>query len=421
MSNNEEKAWLEQYLVNAHVLGEGGYGLVLDSALPNRNEEGILHEYPDNVMKVFKTKEGYDKIRSFSDSLEGLLGPNDGQRIDPYRMKYTGKHIPAAIRDRIGIGERNEIWPVRMPHLGVDFSHIETVYKDLRKVPVVVLVRQIVKLLTQVASLVNHRYVHGDIRESNIMIQPSNGILTLVDFDWLRPMEEFYNLYPFGFYNNPPECLLLGQLPALLVLNQTNRSRQEVACLLGDVDEYVNSLISSFAYRDMEFAALKEAVLDASLQNLAYLKADPLRQTSEVFLQTFDSFGLACTLLSLIRRVYPGHADGKEYIKASMESRLTHSGHAYTPTQLDLRATAIHALVQNVLLPLSTLTLQDRLSIEDALDRANRILLPLEEEEGSENLLVAVGGRVATKKGTRRTRGAKRRRSRRSRNQKRRT
>jgi serine/threonine protein kinase len=52
-------------------------------------------------------------------------------------------------------------------------------------------------------------YIHGDIRETNVLFNLNNATMTIIDFDWLKPFNEIYNTYPEFFYSWPPECLYI--------------------------------------------------------------------------------------------------------------------------------------------------------------------------------------------------------------------
>jgi hypothetical protein len=79
-------------------------------------------------------------------------------------------------------------------------------------------------------------------------------------------------------------------------------------------------------------------------------------------LDTFDSFGLAWTLLTLFGRLYPGSLDNN--IAALKTALATKHGSA------ELDAHTINAMVQTVLLPMGNFNLKDRQTAADVLEKA---------------------------------------------------
>lgn len=196
------------------VLGAGGFGAVFSPALPNENGTGTLREYPGNVTKLFFKKDAFNSVQRTLTNLPRLLGYNDGHRAVPYRKSYRISNLPAPIRRTLrssSIKNTDPLYLLRMPHLGVDLSKINdpTILTSLRSLPLGVLLTQFKKLFRQIARIASRNYSHCDVRSLNIMIQPTTGVMTLVDFDWLKPVEELYRTYSFGYYSNPPESLFI--------------------------------------------------------------------------------------------------------------------------------------------------------------------------------------------------------------------
>ena len=131
----------------------------------------------------------------------------------------------------------------------------------------------------------------------------------------------------------------------------------------------------------MDHACLRS--LDATNHlNFAYLLRksgrpvlDNRQITWDKTLDTFDSFGLAWSLLSLFQFLYPGSLNNDvPALKSALATRISNNGVPYTDAELDTCAEAINAMVQAVLLPLGNFNLKDRQTISNVYKHAIDIL-----------------------------------------------
>ena len=369
-------------------LGSGGYGVVIKPALPNTNEAGVLHEYPGNVTKLFIQSENRDKILALAPLLDRIMGPDEGHRINTYRQAYKGRNVPESSRRKLGIREGNNVFPIRMPDLGISVSDILDHRHELRKlrsIPVTTILGQIVKVLKQVQTLQASGYIHGDIRDTNVMIHPDTGTITIIDFDLLRPVAEFRRRTAFGMYNNPPEIIILHSARA---------------------SDYVPNFYTSFTYIQEqydgpEFIREMEDVIRTAEASVDRMGEERVLTKS---LTTFDSFGIGCTLLTMLQILYPGCVKGgKPIMKVALEARITNNGTPYTDAELDAIVNAIYDMSHSVLLLLAKFRMDFRPKAEGVLDTAVSI-----ERNLRERLSGSVGNRVGGKH-TRRNRKTSRR------------
>jgi len=358
----------------AQPIGSGSYGVVV-AALPNGNET-----FPGNVTKLYSNKEKYDDMVRLIPQLPTLLGTNAGHRMNTYKRTFRGRNISNYSRKRLGISEQAELYPLRMPHLGIN---IRTVIQEkesipfLRKCSIPTIIGQIVKLIRQIYKLGSHGYIHGDVREPNIMIQPSDGTLTLIDFDWMKPVDEFYEKFPFELYWNPPEFLFFKTLPSLLtVTDLTDEILQRKMPNLISYSQYFEHFFPFVQHSLIE--PIRDTLLKANKKNLTYLKTHSLKSC----LSSFDGFGLACILLSLLHRLYPQCCLPKSYIntrvmKDILKTIITNKDEPYTDWELDFCGHAILNLVRLVLLPMASFEIEGRLQTSLALARAEKIYTDL--------------------------------------------
>jgi serine/threonine protein kinase len=269
-----------------------------------------------------------------------------------------------------------------MPDLGVSVGTADTKKGDLRRVPIPVIIDQIIKVLKQVQTLQHNNYIHGDIRETNVMIHPTTGTITIIDFDLLKPANRFN---PNGMYNNPPENLIL------------DNSSDPVTKLY----DYTMKFYKYFFYVQDLFKAEEflTEMSEADDRNQAYMERVKKIGVVKKFLATYDSFGLASTLLCLLGTLYPGSiAQPKATLKNSLSLRTTKNGVPYTETELDACTNAIYDMSHSVLLLLSKFRMDFRPNVDGVLETALSIQRELNERMSGTMLGNRVGGRRKTVK-----------------------
>lgn len=333
--------------------------------------DGVDTEFPGNVTKIFIKKPSYDKIVDLYPVVKNLFGNNEGHRMSTYTRKRTKKNLPPSIREHIPGRNDDPIYPIRLPYLGVDFSKIERVDKQLQRIPVLTLLNQVVKLLGQVYNAGEKGYIHGDIREKNVMVDPSTGVMTIIDFDWLKKGRDFLDTYPFinGFYSNPPECLILENFKKFHS-NISDHDYSKIS-VYGQYFFRAFPYIYTFYETDWEVMLALRKVLEKNVPDLGNRY---IHDTATPYM--FDAFGLANTLLNLFYYVYPTSINpmfNVPTMKALLSHRITKYGTAYTEEELDACLIAIRAMVAQVLLPLAEFDYQKRIPIGDAFRIAKEI------------------------------------------------
>ena len=346
-------------------------------ALPNGADT-----YPGNVTKLYSDKDAYDRIIALIPRFPTLLGPNVGHRMNPYRTTYRGRNLKNSVRQKLNVKPNNEVYPIRMPHLGVDIAKVidvddTTSRTAIRQCAIPILFQQIIKLMEQIDRLGSQGYIHGDIRDTNIMIQPSDGTMTLIDFDWMMPFDEFYSTYSgFGYYSNPPEFLMKVNLSSILA--EENLTPDLLRSDMPKLFSYVNRFEEQFPFVTVITPALKEAIVSANLKNIEFLRTHSLKSC----LPTVDGFGLACSLLTLFYYLYPGscHSDTTpELLQPSLSTRITKHGEPYSDRELSACSNAILSLVKTVLLPMASFEIEARPTTFVALARTKQIYSVLSE------------------------------------------
>ncbi len=361
------------------TLGQGSFGYVLDPAVPNRIG-ATIETYPGNVTKVYRNEATYQNAMRTVEKITNIMGMDEGHRANAYQYPYTiqnlysnlPKNIQAQYNKNIGTRRRNptnRLYMTRLPNLGVDIINAtrnKDIIKQIRNVPILTILQQVKKLVEQTLHMAQMQYIHADIRDRNVMINPTNGTMTIIDFDWLKPAEELYHAYPFGFYNNPPEMLFLNSdiftinspsckdmIPTSFSANAI-RSLKQFEHQYGSIEAYENHLLSRHRkgpLSDLEIKELKLIALykryirytsffnglsrgfdvimvlrdcseiddfnmvmqEAGCDNYNFLMEQPVPEEKDrmfaLFIDyvapTFDNYGLGLTLLELFLILYP--------------------------------------------------------------------------------------------------------------------
>lgn len=361
------------------VVGSGSYGSVVRPALPNIRNNNLVN-YPSNVTKVFENNNFYEKAFQNTSRMHNITG-NNAYRANRYTRKYKLKNLPSSLarklrRELPGISDDNNLHLVRMPDLGKDVKNIDKIRFLLRSLPFDIILGQFQKLVKQVAQLRAAGYVHLDIRDSNLMVHPTTGAMTIIDFDHLRKFSEFiYGVdYPYGFYSNTPECLLLDY--AFDTVMDSNENDEDFVKENMDeevLDEYIHYNFKYFrgAVEAHGFSSedeLSTEIINANMENIPLLRTayhtdhpDKDQLIARYIIPMVDSYGLAMTLLQFMSRIYP------EGIT------LDANGRTYTAKERAAIDEALYSC-KELFRKMSSFTIASRLQIDDALELMDSIV-----------------------------------------------
>jgi serine/threonine protein kinase len=345
---------------NIQKIGKGTYGCVVQPALPNKSENGwISHE--NNVSKLYFDEEfGKKAIRNAKALFDDLK--NDGHKMTR-QMMFKGSNFPVEMQYDCEVNPNKTLFAARAPYLGIPIEKIGDHYYEFRKIPVETILGQILKLLSQLNKIQAKGYVHGDIREGNVMANPKTGQLTLIDFDWYMPKRKFFKDYfqSLGFYSNPPESLL--NMNIMRHIHGMSLVANESPTQLSN---YVMSG-NKFAFRQvMNKYLLEKDVHAANVENIKQFRdITDFEEYSDAMFPTFDSYGLGYTLLELCAFVYPPGAP--------LRDRLTLHGQKYSDEEVAVVENTVAKLYSDVLLPMIELKMSSRISANEAFVRMNRL------------------------------------------------
>jgi serine/threonine protein kinase len=397
-------------------LGKGSYGCAVKPALPNMNPKGDWVQYPDNITKIFFDKNnGLNAVESQT-TIKELL-KNNSHRINEYKYDiYTPYYLPENTR-KLCFGENTSkypahIYPVRLPDLGKSIADLDAnTIKKIQRVNVFTILEQMNKLVQQVNDLYNKGYIHGDIREPNVMIKPETGLMTIIDFDWLRKKEVFFKDYyhALGFYNNPPESLMTEGMPWFYTVANNYREllqaievtvSSELLLKNSKIKKYMTIQNSVLKFRGPNYKnneLTKNDIVDifAEMASMVHeeCKSKVPTKGSKGYMEkifgcffdrlgkTFDSFGLGFTLLEFIAHIY-GRIMFYPYspqtrntaVEHFRDVRLTDGDRKYTTEEAKQIYMSLGKYINYVLLPMANDYPSKRISIQEAAKRSQELI-----------------------------------------------
>lgn len=363
------------------ILGTGGFGAVVGPALPNVDATGNTVVFgPQMVTKVMFHKRDYNKTLQDAAELQTKI-PLLAIPTTPYRYPYTIHDVADSIPGmRRYISKHQKTYSgaylVRMPNLGYSFEAILNnmpLQNQLAQLPTETIATQILKLMRIVKYIGEANYIHGDIRETNVLCNTFTGEMTIIDFDWLIQKSLYNKTYPTYFYCHPPEEMYFlkgGKHLEQLIANYNRLSFMSVV-----ISEIKNQLAANpnyntfwqinywirtlpqqqpnttdelFAYELMRTLTAVYEFTNGSIPNNIKPRpyADAFKYWNTKSMDTVDSFGLAVALERPLRNALAG---------------LKHK------PLMDFLLNKLFFGMKNVFLP-------DRLTIDDAIDMFEKFL-----------------------------------------------
>lgn len=401
------------------LLGSGGFGAVVGPALPNTNDRGEPVYFPEHVTKVFFDNDSKNRAIESSRRIAELFGGNNGSfRVNTYGKDYTFGNLKGMANvnhklknelDKKGFINNDELQLLRLPNLGVDFN--DGLYKNVksvRNVPVITMLQQFRKLFYQTTSLAGNKYIHGDVRSGNLLIQPNNGTISIIDFDWLMPYVDFFDAYSeaFGFYSNPPEFLLFNKFKFFDVFDETKDPEEIVRSI--NISDYVKFTKQDFlVYTPLNLLDIELDLKIDLIENIQYIRSHipythedaatvaagkSLRATPEnnaammlikyrligriinLLFPYFDNYGLANCLLKFMNLVYVYSRKATiTNFPHILKTRLTNNGVPYSHEEL-VRISQALIDVGKLLTRVSSFSISERLLPADILAEMDAII-----------------------------------------------
>jgi serine/threonine protein kinase len=306
------------------ILGQGTFGVVFEPALPNVNATGQTIQFPGMVTKLFHSIYDLETLQKAVEDMKEKV-PTLVIDIVPYQYPWTYGTLNQTLRKQINraTGQRSYdntyLNIVRMPNLGDScrtISNSPQLYRKLRAIPVKTLATEILKCMRIVKNIKDAGYIHGDIRDENVLCNVCTGTLTIIDFDWFRPAETFFAKYPREyFYAHPPEMIFI-------LFSKFRKFLEETALYSYDVDEFIDEVTRELDFQfdvqkmihkqfswvpDQHKDEYKKEFLNFYRDLYEGYRTDSPEEVFELVKQdtqrTLDSYGLAIALDWLLFKV----------------------------------------------------------------------------------------------------------------------
>jgi serine/threonine protein kinase len=249
----------------------------------------------------------------------------------------------------------------------------------LRKTPIKIILEQVLKLYRQVEAILNSGNIHGDIRETNVMIAPNDGKMTLIDFGWLMPIDEFFEQYDhaLGFYSNPPESILNHNNLLCIMLHPDTRKNIPLTNI---ADSEFTVKLQTYSSKNIYAHQNKDAYIESINDNANYVNQqlddavnsyvdcesdDTVKnKLNEIMTPFFDCYGLSLTMYVLFSKLYSPEA----------RSRLTNGDIPYTEEEMSRINEVLDRIMNDIIIPCLSFTIEERINIHEARARLESIL-----------------------------------------------
>jgi ankyrin repeat protein/serine/threonine protein kinase len=254
-------------------LGMGSYGLVLSPSVNTKNNT--------KTTKIMFNKSSYNHAIQAAEKIKKNM-PLLGSLFEKYPKKYTYANI-ATNNEQVGkilkalkpsIKNTNEIYPILMDNLGLSFADLnDTHLPSITALSIKTILEQYNNLADAVIQLKTSGYIHGDIREYNVMINLSTGTIKIIDFDWLLSVPDFKKQYRNQFYSHPPELIFAKNMYSIY------QSKFSVPYTISEFRTIVRSRISNIIQQKYESADKIHNVdelengVEETMENMASIKS----------------------------------------------------------------------------------------------------------------------------------------------------
>lgn len=218
-------------LSGLRFIAAGTEGATVIPAIPNF-VNGKWENYPDNITKIYFNKNQLNQSYT-KQMLVKNITKNNRLRMNKYKTTYKRSNLPNSVLAQARLPKNNSpLYLIHMPNLGKDMIRLLGLTHKQRKpyyqIPLGKILNEILKVMKQVKEINEAGYIHGDIRDTNFMID-KYGNLTIIDYGLFNNAYDYYRGFQryFASYYNPPEAFLSYVLPLMnQVANQNEISSE---------------------------------------------------------------------------------------------------------------------------------------------------------------------------------------------------
>ncbi len=174
------------------IIGQGISGIVVSPAPYNIDKKGRPINYSNKIAKIMHDKNEFNNSVKYSIELKNKL-PTLKQEFIPYQRQFKLNNLP--------LNDKNEIlrgnipyYVARMDYLGEsikDIIQFDDIKQKLNKIPVEIIIKQIIKVYKLLKEFRDAGFFHNDLNEGNILINPNNGEINIIDFAFARTIDDY--------------------------------------------------------------------------------------------------------------------------------------------------------------------------------------------------------------------------------------
>ena len=250
-----------------------------------------------------------------------------------------------------------DIGVIRMPNLGVDLYKVYKAFvrknkpglvEAIQRLPLIDLLKKGVRpLFHTVQALRNNRRLHRDIKMENIMIQPSTGEMHIIDYDLEGPDKSItgLKLKDGHLMNYPPESVLWkdGNIYEESYDAWVNQQRT-----IEDI-----FIVDGRHLHDPTVQGILKSIITTDDYNLPILnKYGIVVDRAKFMYKSIDTLDSYCTAASLLPFFFV-------YMNCDNWPNYT---------------APLSVLFADILIPMSHFDIEGRMTIDDALDRLNKLI-----------------------------------------------
>jgi hypothetical protein len=435
MANNGKQD--EKY----EILGMGSFGAVITPALNNINNNITKRNRKKYVTKLFFNKNAYNNLQTRRNKIVKIMRSHEGSKFEPYKrniilgqfnnhIKNTMKNgiksgiinnkihkkkkeldenkidenekkellnkYANTLNNEIEISNNTQIYAIRSPILGKSFNSLpyERINNICKNCSILNMLSECKKLFEITAYLAENEYIHGDLESRNILLSINHDKceLFIIDYDRFDTFDEYTRKYiealeedfflPYG----PPESTILVKE---ISPNNKNKKFKNELNYKNNINDRIKTWSQSRMYYWFHYAQNINAIKKYYKVNDKQKFTDEISDIvfkfmnsgKKVQLKYFDNFVLGLTLLDFFRKVYDiDEFDemGYDIIKMKKKSVVCKSLKLNSDEKIALRE-----FRDNILYPMTSLTIENRIDPNEVLKRMNKVLCKLNKNTNS--------------------------------------
>jgi len=453
MANNEKKEEIYK------ILGTGTFGAVFTPALNNINNNITKRNRNKYVTKIFFNKTAYNNLQTRRNKISKIMKSHKGSLFEPYQRNIILGQLNNKIKNtitntikteiinkkleeklieldenkidenekerllneygnklniEIEIPNNTQLYGIRMPILGKSFDSLDRAFVNniCNKCSILNILSECNKLFKITEYLAENGYIHGDLESRNILLSIDHNKceLSIIDYDRFDTFDEYIRKYvealeegsffPYG----PPESTILVKDISSNKEDKNKKSKKNPN-YKNNINDRIIEWIKNRIYYWQHWALKKKTIKKYYTRNDEQQFTDEIKDIvfkfidsgKKVKLKYFDNFILGLTLLNFFRKLYDiDEFDMVGYENLENKTVLCKSMKINSDEKI-----ALTEFRDNVLYPMTSLTVENRIDPKEVVKRMEKILCKFNKNENKSSSCSIQGGkRRKTRKNT---------------------